>query len=351
MGFKVVVVMVRLFPIYFPQFHRLPENDVNFYAGATDMTNLAHWWWEGKETPHESLLPYDLIENPSLIPAQIDLLCRYKLDGFAMYYYWFSENTVTGRRRIMEKVHDAFLDADLRGRHIFYIWANEDWSGNPAFGGNGHVIRNLYTPENIELLAADLVVDFLRPNYLKIDGRPLFFVHHSWLLKADELSRLRTVLDRVCAENGLVGVYFRTNNLMSTALGEPVDYASTYTMHPNYKMDRVPHTRGYVFDYRTVVDKMDPCPIKTVYFDFDNRARLSKPDRLALSTVCVDNTPAMQERFLANLKSWYDANANDDGILLINAWNEWGERMHVEPSAQRGTALLDLIARVFFGVP
>ena len=34
---------------------------------------------------------------------------------------------------------------------------------------------------------------------------------------------------------------------------------------------------------------------------------------------------------------------SDTKILLINAWNEWGEKMHVEPSEQRGYYYLDLI--------
>ena len=36
---------------------------------------------------------------------------------------------------------------------------------------------------------------------------------------------------------------------------------------------------------------------------------------------------------------------SDTQILLINAWNEWGERMHVEPSEQRGDYYLNLIKK------
>ena len=34
---------------------------------------------------------------------------------------------------------------------------------------------------------------------------------------------------------------------------------------------------------------------------------------------------------------------SDIKIVLINAWNEWVERMHIEPSEQRGDYYLNLI--------
>ena len=39
-------------------------------------------------------------------------------------------------------------------------------------------------------------------------------------------------------------------------------------------------------------------------------------------------------------------NPADQRIAVLNAWNEWGEGMALEPSRQYGTALLETIRRV-----
>ena len=40
---------VKPFCIYFPQFHQIRENDVNFYTGMTDMTNLIEYINDGNK--------------------------------------------------------------------------------------------------------------------------------------------------------------------------------------------------------------------------------------------------------------------------------------------------------------
>ena len=63
------------------------------------MINLKNLSNNNKETPNQQLLnlknieDYDLIQNSNLIDNQISLLEKYNIDGFAIYYYWFSTNT------------------------------------------------------------------------------------------------------------------------------------------------------------------------------------------------------------------------------------------------------------------
>ena len=40
----------------------------------------------------------------------------------------------------------------------------------------------------------------------------------------------------------------------------------------------------------------------------------------------------------------YKSNNNQlNNLLLVNAWNEWGEKMHLEPSEQKGFYYLEKI--------
>ena len=109
---------IKTYCIYFPQFHSIKENNLNYYDDFTDITNLDLLIKEQKEntekienqyTPSTSILPinnildYDLLKNNKLIQAQIDLLTYYDISGFAIYYYWFSKNTITSSFVLMGK--------------------------------------------------------------------------------------------------------------------------------------------------------------------------------------------------------------------------------------------------------
>jgi hypothetical protein len=102
-------------------------------------------------------------------------------------------------------------------------------------------------------------------------------------------------------------------------------------------------------DYKKYIDSIDidnnENSIHTLVFDFDNRARLFKPDKLSMSTVCVNNTEIDKILFIKKIIEKYNKNKKNsvENILLINSWNEWGEKMAIEPSEEYGYYYLNLI--------
>ena len=180
----------KKFAVYFPQFHKIRENDITFYDGYSDIINLKHLEVDNKETPNYNMLglrkieDYNLEKNDKLIKQQIKLLNDYNIDGFAMYFYWFSKNTITNEKTIMYNIIEKMLDSQLNTKKIFFIWANEDWSGNPAFGRSNNIIENTYDTHNIKLICAHLITAFRKETYLKLDNKPVFYIHHPWLMPA-----------------------------------------------------------------------------------------------------------------------------------------------------------------------
>lgn len=321
----------EIFCIYFPQFHEIPENNVNYYSGMTDIENLKYY----KENINErslrtpSLVELELtnmsdynLKNKKLVERQISIAQEYKIDGFAIYYYWFTINSITNSNTIMESCYNNFFDKVYPNFKAYFMWANEDWSNNPAFNCDS-IIKNEYTVESFENNCKNLMPYFKHENYKKIDNKPVFFIHHPFHFNNIDL--FYTTLNRHCTENGFDGVHFVVNNLTKS----DIPYKQ-YICHPNYKLNKTT-------DYTKYIDSVDSNPdIASIFFSFDNSARLCKPDKLHLSTQFKN---ADYPRFLNK--------CIHSKILLINSWNEWGENMAVEPSNEDGYYFLKLI-RDFF---
>jgi hypothetical protein len=353
---------ISLYCVYFPQFHSFAENDKSFYKGFTDIKNLEYLKDGSNNIP--LLTPsykefglkrpsdYDLIENRGIIQKQIDLLEKYNMSGFAMYYYWFSTNTITKKNMIMEKVIDGFFSDGInaKGRKIFFIWANEDWTRNPAFGKTEDRIENYYDLYNVNKNADNLMRYFKHPNYLKIDNKPVFFLHHPWFLSKYEIDTFKRRLNEKCIESGFDGVHFRLNSMNKTYS----DYLH-YDFHFNYKTDKSGAVKSdssgnRILDYGKYIDSIDYSNknIKTLVFDFDNRIRLAKPDKLKLATICKDNTPENQQMLInKTIESYKNTVEEIDKIMLINSWNEWGEKMAIEPSCEWWDYYLNIIKTNF----
>jgi hypothetical protein len=333
------------YAVYFPQFHEIPENNINFYDKYTDMQNLKFLKVDDKDTPNyqelniKNLDEYDLLKNDMLIETQLKLLSKYNIDGFAIYYYWFSENSITNKKKIMFDVHEKFLAMKPTNKKIFFIWANENWSDNPAFSNSNHIIKNYYN--DIEEHCNELILSFKNDNYLKIENKPVFYIHHTWYISKEKLNEFRKCISSLCVINGFDGIELRYNS-MNTSLEELNNNKELYyNFHPNYKKNKSIFKEGTYtkLDYEKYVNKDVLCnsEVDTLFFDFDNRSRLCKPDKLNLSTICVNNTEENCIKYLNKIKR------SDTRLLLINAWNEWGEKLHIEPSERKGSYYLNLI--------
>ena len=340
---------LKIFPVYFPQFHSIKENNINFYEDYTDITNLDMINKSRKDNlidcPNKDLLKlnetldYNLIKNEELIDNQINLLDTYNLNGFAMYYYWFSKNTITNENKIMYDVIKKFLNKDLKGKKIFYIWANENWTDNKAFGNCNNLIVNDY--EDNTKLVNDLIKDFKNDNYLKIDNKPVFFIHHQ--IPPNKIEKIKNDLEKCCLNNGFSGIYLRFNNIF-------YENQEIYDFHPNYKnfknFYKDKKTGATHINYKKYIQRNSfDNDITTLFFSFDNYVRLYKPDRLKYRSVIESTDPNDYKNYINKIKSNF--NKYNNNILLINSWNEWGENMAIEPSENLKTYYLDLIKSNF----
>jgi hypothetical protein len=354
-NYSKVHAKVKPFCIYFPQFHTLAENNKNYYSGMTDITNLQKYLSENKNvhnlmTPSKDILnlseplKYDLTDS-ILIQKQVDIAKSFGIYGFAVYYYWFSVNSITNKHLIMENCFNNFFNDSVKlgdNFKVYFIWANEDWSNNTAFNTK-EKIYNTYDLENFKSNIKTLIGYFRHVHYYKIDNKPVFYVHHPWLIPRETLYLFNKMLNQECIAAGFNGILLVVNN-MRDQYENKYTGINKYNHNPDYKKD--PVTKNYVDhvkENRTKNDASLAYPA-SMFFDFNNTARLYIPNRLDNTTIIFNNTHPAQVENLRTLLTRYKLKREEiNKIMLFNSWNEWGENMAIEPSTEKGYTYLNMI--------
>ena len=64
-----------------------------------------------------------------------------------------------------------------------------------------------------------------------------------------------------------------------------------------------------------------------------------------MSTICINNSEFDKIQLMNKIFQKYEKEKTSDveNILLMNAWNEWGEKMTFEPSEEYGYYYLNLL--------
>jgi hypothetical protein len=351
---------IKPYIIYFPQFHEIPENNISFYHGFNDIKNLdllsKSCILVDIETPSlkefnlQNITEYDYINKKSILQKQIDIIDEYNISGLAIYYYWFSINTITNQNLIMENVINQFFDGsiDMKNKKCFLIWANESWTNNPAFGTTNERIETDYTfSTNFEIISENLLTYFKNDTYLKIDNKPVFELHHPWFITLEQINTFYNIIQNKCIENNFDGIHFIVNSINGT-----YDKYINRCHHFNYRKSNScffdNNLNKNLLNYKIYLnnDIKENNEIETIVFDFDNRARMIEPNKLHNTTICINNTEVNKKKFMEKIINKYNKykQSEVDNILVINSLNEWGEKMSLEPSEEYGYYYLNLLS-------
>jgi glycosyltransferase involved in cell wall biosynthesis len=343
---------VEPYAIYLPQFHSIKENNKTFYDGYHDMINLQQVKKTDLsiETPLKNFFGYYNLKNDTgIIDKQILTAKAYGFKGFGIYYYWFSHNTISGNNMIMKDVIDKFFEKEVDGFDVFFIYANESWSGNPAFNqhSNKYIITNEYSKKEIIKNFENLLKYFKHPNYKKINNKPVLLVHHPWEMTSEGLNLFYNIGDEIMRNNGFLGLELVVNSMK----GQYEEHKN-YSHHADYKNDlsfsTIEGNTRYI-DYQKYVDDFLPSNInrfkniQTSFYNFNNSVRYhNHRTKNSLITKTKNNNQELFRRFLNLQLDTYNSPDKVGKIFLINSWNEWGEQMALEPSSEAGFELLNV---------
>ena len=337
--------MLRTLAFYLPQFHRVPENDEWWGEGFTDWIAVkrAEKLFEGHNQPRVPLNNnyYNLLEHDTMA-WQAELMKKYRVDGMCIYHYWFENG-----RRILEKPAENLLKwNDIQMPFCFY-WANRTWVRtwekltnasvwSAAYetpkrqNETGILLRQSYGREkDWEEHFLYLLPFFLDERYIKLNNRPIFVIY-----KPNDIFSLWDMaeyFDRRARQSGFEGIYFIGSE------GEIIQGL-------NAAFERKPDSRSTSYDEMwemTLNSKLEKG--NKTYFcggvDFDNSPRMGKDGFIIKG--------ASPQKFYKYFKRLYKKSMLlDNEFIFINAWNEWGEGMYLEPDEKYRYGYLESIQRV-----
>lgn len=340
---------VKLIAFYLPQYHPIPENDRWWGKGFTEWTNVAKAKpnFEGHHQPH---LPADLgfydLRVVEVMEEQARLARRYGIYGFCYFYYWFNG------RRLLELPLERILTTNRPDFPFCLSWANENWTRQWDGREDEILIAQQHSEADHVAVMKDLIRYFKHPNYIKINGRPLFLVYRVDLFP--NIKKTTQLWREVCMKEGVGDIYLAMVECFehSTSMENPATYgfdaSVEYPPHgivievdpPGKIINK--EFRGVVKDYRKAALYYIQKPIPGfVHFRCVMPGWDNTPRRQNASQIFVYSSPGAYQAWLEMIiEETREQNFGDERIVFINAWNEWAEGTYLEPDSRYGHAFL-----------
>lgn len=344
-GFK-----ARLTAFYLPQFHRVEVNDRAWGSGFTEWTNVTRTqpFFPGHLQPH---LPADLgfydLTNIDVMRRQIDLALHYGVTGFCFYHYWFAGRTLMdGPIRLFQQLADPDMEFCI-------CWANENWTRRWDGAEEQVLVHQDHSVERDRLFIHDILPYLRSDRYRCIEGRKLILIYRPEALGAglrDTVASWRRVArDEGVGELAIMASSFPWHARHDLRAEPAIDGIVQFPPHRGFRgtvrirPEQMLNTafEGRIDDYGQTLAHLDSLDyghdrvIPGVFPAWDNTAR-----RRSRSHIFVNSDPVQFEHWLrhAITKALNDPRA--DGLVFINAWNEWAEGAHLEPCRWYGHAHL-----------
>ena len=342
----------RAVAFYLPQFHPIPENDRWWGPGFTEWTNAAKArpLFRGHQQPH---LPADLgfydLRLPESRQAQSDLAQEFGVEAFCYWHYWFGAGS-----RILERPFSEVISRGEPGISFCLGWANQTWTGIWHGAADRILLQQTYPGPEDDQAHFDTIVDAFRDErYLRVNGRPVFYV-----FRPEELPDASAFVDRwqsMARAAGLGGLYLVAE--ISDLLGRGPRYtrvaedgfdAGVYVRLPARRTRtdvlrmRARRKLGgpEAYPYSTDPTLWDPVRANprlqpSLYPNWDNTPRAG-----SRGLVLTGSSP---DAFAANVATATDTlrdRPEQERLLWIKSWNEWAEGNYLEPDLEHGRAWL-----------
>lgn len=332
---------------YLPQFHQIPENDEWWGEGFTEWTNVrrATPQFKGHRhpvSPASRVGEYDLTD-PSTIARQVKDATENGIDAFIYYHYWFAG------RRLLERPLDDYLKSN-HSMPFAICWANENWSRRWDGKDRELLLAQDYGQATAESVFTSFLPYLEDSRYLRLGGKLVILVH-----RVDQIPDTKRCADTwramardrglgelwLVASETFAGISPSRYGFDAVAEFPPVGDSNLSTTVGRRPEGTSRDFRGRVNSYaklaRHYETRRQPnFPLhRGLVPRWDNTAR-----RRSAATIFVGSTPARYGAWLSAARQSEGAARGSEGIVFINAWNEWAEGAYLEADTTFGDRYL-----------
>ena len=314
--------------------------------------------FEGHYQPKVPLWGYEPDDDPKVMERWIDAAADHGVNIFIFDWYWLDEGPF-----LESALNNGFLKARNNERMKFYVmWANHDM---PAKLLNVHKFKDYRSVrwdgavdhENYKIIVARVIRQyFSKPNYYKIDGKPVFslFDIDNFIEGLGGLEKAAQAIDYFREETKKAG--FPGLHLQQIVFDTPEEEVlkQIETLGANsvtiYNWGG-PHPEDYVqwgveaMERRKEWDRALSVPFfPNASIGWDDSPRF--PNKRKEDIVHLNKSPVAFSSFLQKTKDYCDEHPEQPKLLTIFAWNEWIEGSYLLPDIKYGFSHLEAVKKV-----
>ncbi len=335
---------------YLTQYHPTEKNNLWWGKGTTEWTNVS------KAVPqypghYQPRLPGELgyydLRLPENMYRQIELAQNYGVDAFAFYYYWFNGE------RALELPFETFIAHKDMKQQYCLCWCNEDWTKRYS-GTSSEVLLSVGKSQDSYMRFIESIIPyFLDERYLKIDGKLVLIIYRpSEVPDCEKTLRMWRKIVKEKTNYDLYLIASQERRITADWLSKGFDANSQFqpasVIDDAKEITREKNTlrsdfEGHIYDYEQVAKKAidNVKKVKRSYPAvmpmWDNTSR-----RNNCPNIFEGSTPHLYQKWLEEAIQYVNENMElDNPMVLINAWNEWGEGAYLEPDRAYGYAYLE----------
>lgn len=353
----------RVIALYLPQFHPTPNNNRWWGEGFTEWTNV------GKARPlfrghYQPKVPADLgyydLRMEQIKEQQVELARQAGIEGFCYYHYWFDTH-----RLELELPLEQVLKSGKPDFPFMLCWANDSWSAK-MWNVDGTVTKTCLVEQkygNKEWQEAHflyLLRAFKDRRYMTHDDKPMFMVYNPHYIP--NMGEMIATWRQLAQQHGLPGLHLIAHTFYADTQGpemleigfdavnacrlsDPVADRS-FVRKAVQKVLRSVFRRPLVLDYKRSFPKfLGKAELRnnvypTLIPNWDHTPRSGKG-----GYVYTHSTPSLFELHAKQILSAVAHKPEQDQIVFLKSWNEWGEGNYMEPDLKYGKGYLETLAR------
>lgn len=345
----------RLISFYLPQFYPTPENDEWWGKGFTEWTNVgrAKPLFKGHNQPK---VPADLgyydLRIQEVREQQAILAKEAGIEGFCYWHYWFAG------RRLLDTVFKEVVESGKPDYPFCLCWANHSWfakTWDPQIPDKLLIEQTYPGEQDYADHFYAMLPAFKDQRYMRVNGKLIFGIFAP--LDIPNVKIFIDLWNKLAKDNGINEFYFFgfTNNYTDKEKIIEIGFDSVVVdnvrCHVDYKsvfenfitrfkrkFFKIPQLitydeyMNYMMDKYTLANNVHPC----IYPNFDHSPRSAHR-----GIILTNSTPNKWYDLCVNIFKLLKNRKEEENLVFIKAWNEWGEGNYMEPDIKFGKQYIE----------